>query len=101
MAQYGPQLRHWLMQELATRGGRCKSIHLPAGSIGFRRRGPKLVIDDADALLAWAKEHAPQLVQVKEEVSKSKLNEHLAHTGEVPSTGVHLESDTQAFYVSN
>ena len=59
----------------------------------------KLVVDDEQAVLAWAREHHPEMVAVVERLSKTALNEHVGRTGEVPDAGVHVEPERERFYV--
>lgn len=37
MQRYGSQLRHWVQQQIAERGGKRKCLDLPAGRAGFRQ----------------------------------------------------------------
>jgi len=97
--KYGPQLREYARQKITERNNRCKSVNLPAGTVGFRRENAKLVVDDDDLVLAWAKEHAPELVTIVEKVSKSALNEHVESTGEMPDRGAHMEPECERFFV--
>src|SRR5688500_10586408 len=63
---FGRQLETWAAWEIAARGGRQKSISLPAGTVGYRTVGPKLVIDDEAVALAWARQHVPEAVVTTE-----------------------------------
>src|SRR5689334_271549 len=45
---FGRQLEDWVRREIATNGGRRKSIPLPAGTVGFRTVPPSLTIDNDD-----------------------------------------------------
>jgi hypothetical protein len=97
--RFGNQLRCWLDAKLVERGGRTRSINLPAGTVGLRRLAARLVIDDETAVLEWAKSHQPQLVVVTEKVSKSALSSYVSETGEMPSSGARVESAQDSFYV--
>jgi hypothetical protein len=97
--RYGPQLRAYVQGMIAEQGGKRKSVALPAGIIGFRTEAAKIVIDDEDAVVTWAKQHAPALVTVVERLSKSALNEHMEKTGELPEKGVHVEPEHEKFYI--
>lgn len=91
LGRFGRQLDRWLRSQLETRQSRQRSINLPAGRVGLRKQKPKLIVDDPEAVLEWAKQVAPNLVTVQESVSKSDLNSHLEQTGEFPARGVHLD----------
>jgi hypothetical protein len=97
--RFGQQLLDFARQKIATQGGRRKSVNLPAGVIGFRHEGPKLMIDDEAAVIVWAKEHNPQVIKIVEQLSKSALNQHLEETGEVPGVGVRIEPAREKFYI--
>jgi phage host-nuclease inhibitor protein Gam len=97
--KYGPQLRDYAKQKIAEGKNRRKSVNLPAGTVGFRKENAKLVVDDDDLVLAWAREHVPELVTTIEKVSKTALNEHLESTGEIPQRGAHIEPEREHFYV--
>ncbi len=97
--RYGPQLVRWLESRIAEDGGRRKSVNLPAGTVGFRSEPAKVVIDDEGAVVAWCKEHKPDLVQMVERLSKSGLNAYIKQTGELPEKGVRIESEREKFYV--
>lgn len=97
--RFGNQLRCWLDAKLVERGGRTRSINLPAGTLGLRRLAGRLVIEDEAAVLEWAKSHQPQLVVVTEKVSKSELNSYVSETGEMPSSGARVEPAHDSFYV--
>jgi hypothetical protein len=97
--RFGQQLLDYTRLKIASAGGRRKSVSLPAGTIGFRTEPEKLVMDDEQAVIAWAKQHNPALVTTIEKLSKSALNEHLEKTGEIPDAGAHLEPAREKFYV--
>ena len=97
--RYGPQLREYVQAQITEQGGRRKSVSLPAGVAGFRKEAAKIVVDDEAAVIAWAKEHRPELVTVVEKLSKSRLNEYVEATGELPALGTHVEPEHEKFYV--
>jgi hypothetical protein len=97
--RYGPQLRAYVQQKIVDGGGRRKSFQFPAGTVGFRTEPSRLVVDDDAAVIAWAKEHYPELVVTIEKLSKSALNSHVETTGEMPDAGVHIEPEHERFYV--
>jgi phage host-nuclease inhibitor protein Gam len=97
--RFGQQLLDHARKRISEQGGRRKSLNLPAGTIGFRRDGPKLLIDDEAKVIEWAKRNKPELVRSVEHLSKAGLNQHLEETGEAPDVGVHIEPAREKFYV--
>lgn len=49
-----------------------KTISLPCGTLKSRAQQPVWEFDDVDAFLAWAREHRPELVRVKEEPNRAE-----------------------------
>jgi hypothetical protein len=96
---FGRQLETWVSQELANSGGKRKSINLPAGSVGFRRIRPKLVIEDRTAVTDWAREHLPKAIVTKEHLSKQVINTQFAQTGEIPDIGAKIEPEHDRFCI--
>jgi hypothetical protein len=97
--RFGGQLAEYVRRQIAEGGGRRKSATLPAGTTGFRTMPAKLLVDDEQVVLAWAKQHAPDLVVVTERLSRSGLVDHMKSTGELPPRGVRVEPAREAFYV--
>ncbi|HEX8236308.1 MAG TPA: host-nuclease inhibitor Gam family protein [Abditibacteriaceae bacterium] len=92
--RFGPSLEAWVAENLHGR----KTLRLPDGALGYRRRRMTLQIDDKEQLLEWCKSNLPEAVRVKEDVLKTPLNEHLKETGEVPP-GCDIEPGGDEFYV--
>jgi hypothetical protein len=97
--RFGEQLIAHARKRIGEQGARRKSLSLPAGVVGFRHEGPKLLVDDETAVIEWAKQHNPELVSTVERLSKSALNQHLEKTGEVPDVGVRIEPARERFYI--
>jgi phage host-nuclease inhibitor protein Gam len=97
--RFGAELEAWTREEIHKFKGRKKSIHLPAGTVGFRRLGPKLVIDDAAAVLAWAKVHHPKAIVMLPKLDKAMLNKLFEEAAEVPDAGAHVEPEGEKFFV--
>ncbi len=97
--RFGGQLEAWVQHMIAASGGRRKSVSFPAGTVGYRRVGPKLIVEDKEAVLRWAKEHVPDAVVVTERLLKAKLNEVMETTGLIPDEGVHFEPATERLFV--
>jgi hypothetical protein len=49
--RFGPQLKNWTANELARMKIKRKSLKLPAGMIGFKTLGPKLVVLNEEKLM--------------------------------------------------
>ncbi|HEV7299623.1 MAG TPA: hypothetical protein VGN72_09685 [Tepidisphaeraceae bacterium] len=65
MGQFGPQLEAWLRDELRRRGGGgARSVALPAGTVGLRRRPPTLDVVDEPAARAWCERHLRDALRV-------------------------------------
>ena len=84
LQRFGGDLETWLARELAERQSRQKSVNLPAGRVGRRSVAEKLVVEDEQAVLAWARVHLPEAIKSIEAVSKSILNDRFRDTGELP-----------------
>ena len=97
--RYGQQLREWASVRIREFNGRRKSVCLPAGTVGFRHEGPKLIVEDEQAVIAWARTNNADVVSVVERLSKSALNDLVERTGEMPDRGVRVEPEREAFYV--
>lgn len=66
------QLKLYAWRRRAEAG--IKTVKLPSGEVATRTQGkPQASIADPDALLAWAKVHAPETVKVTEVVQVSEL----------------------------
>jgi hypothetical protein len=99
MFLFGRQLEGWVRSELERLNGKKKSLALPAGSIGFRTIAMKLVVDDEQAVLTWAKANCPNAVLASERLLKSVIDERLKTTGETPDVGVHIEPSAERFFI--
>jgi phage host-nuclease inhibitor protein Gam len=94
--QYQPMLEEFARAE--TDGKKERSVRLLSGTVGFRRNPSSVEITDADALLAWAKENAPNAVKVVESVGKTPIKAHIEGTGEVVP-GVEYTPPADRFYI--
>lgn len=63
--------------------GKAKSRNVGFGTYGRRRRPDRIVIVDADKVLAWAREHGPLLIERKECVPHRFVVERFKVTGEL------------------
>ena len=99
LLRFGGELRDYTRAAIAEQGGRRKSVSLPAGTIGFRIAGAKLVIEDEEEVLRWARNAQPNLVVIEKSISKSGLNQYFEDTGEIPPSGVRIEPEKEKFYV--
>jgi len=64
--------------------GKLKSRELLSGTISFRSTGERVVVTDADALIAWAQEKHLDLLDYKPRIDKKALDAFVLTTGEVP-----------------
>jgi len=99
LLRFGGELRDYARAAIAEQGGRRKSVALPAGTIGFRNAGAKLVIEDEEAVLRWARKTQPNLVVIQESISKSGLIQYFEETGEIPPGGVRVDPEKETFYI--
>jgi len=99
MFLFGRQLERWCKGEIDKLAGRRKSINLPSGTVGFRHIGCSLQVDDERAVLDWAASECPDAVTTVTKLSRSTLVANFKETGLVPPHGVHLEPETDKFYV--
>ena len=56
---------------------RTKTYTCPWGQVAFREVKPKVVVNNPQLAVAWAKDHAPDAVKVAESILVSKLPEDL------------------------
>ena len=98
MFLFGRQIEAWAKAEIEKLHKR-KSLALPAGCVGFRTVAAKLVIDDEQAVMVWAKQNCPKAIVVVERLSKSLIDEYVKESGEVPESGVHIEPEAERFYI--
>lgn len=123
MYLFGDQLRRWCQEEVVARGSRRRSVHLPAGRVGFRRTPTRLVVQDEAAAADWCSDHAPNALSVKaaargangrlmvqllegqlpgvsvrRQVLVSELRRIVDATGELPE-GCEVEGDNETFFV--
>lgn len=97
--RFGQQLSDHAQKLIIEQGGRRKSVSLPAGTIGFRHEGPKILVDDESLVITWAKQHKPELVSTVERLSKSALNQYVEDTGDVPDVGIRIEPAREKFFI--
>lgn len=92
-----PELERWALEHLPKKG---RSIHLPSGTLSFRKVPGGFRIVDKDAVRAWAERCLPLAIvaEVVERLDVDRIREHHKETGEVPE-GADLVDDTDRFYV--
>jgi hypothetical protein len=84
--------------------GKKKSLNLIGGRVGMRAQTDELVVEDDEAVIAWAKEHRlGDLVRIKYVVDRSGLRKYVdgsiaADFG--PPPGVKLEQRDDQFYAT-
>ena len=100
LKRFGGELELWAKGEVAK--GKKKSVSLPGGTVGFRKKAAGLVIDDDRGVLEWAKQSHPELVVtvIKESVPTADLKALFKKTGEVPpDAAAHIEDEKDEFFV--
>lgn len=86
-------LRPYVEAELALQR-RSRTLSLPSGAAGLRRRPDRLELSDREAALAWCEEHAVEAVIVKKDLSKTELKKLVFERGEaVPGVDAALGTD--------
>lgn len=98
LSRFGPQLQAWAALQVQALGGRRKSINLPAGSLGYRTCPAKLVVENEEQTIRWAKAMCPAAVVTVLTVNKTVLNEHFITTGEL-ADGMRHHAKSEKFYV--
>jgi hypothetical protein len=96
--RFGAELTEWTRQQLAKQFGKRRSIHLPAGVVGFRVEPTRIVVADEPKLIAWCRQHLPMALKVVQSVVKSEINAHIKGTGECPD-GAEIAGGGEKFYV--
>ena len=94
LQRFGDELESWLQENNEGR----KTMRLPDGTLGFRKKRPTIQIEDEDRVLDWCESHLPDAIRIKRSVLKTPLNEHLQATGELPH-GCDLDAGGDEFYV--
>lgn len=94
LRRFGPDLEAWAAENLRGK----KTLRLPDGALGYRRRRMTLQIEDSQRVLDWCRRNLPDAVRIKEDVLKTPLNAHLKETGEVPP-GCNIDPGGDEFYV--
>jgi len=98
MRRFGAELEEWTRQQIAKQYGKRRSIHLPAGVIGFRTAPSKLIVADEPKLIAWCRQYLPGALKVVERILKSEVQSYIKSTGEIPA-GAEVAGGEQKFYV--
>lgn len=99
MYLFGHQIEAWVRSEVEKLNGKRKSLALPSGTVGFRKSGAKVVVDDEKVVLTWAKANCPAAVVVVEKLAKIILDTHIKETGHCPDQGIHIEPEVEKFYM--
>ena len=94
LQRFGDELEAWLQENNEGR----RTLPLPDGTLGFRKKRPTIQIEDEDRVLDWCESNLPDAIRIKRSVLKTPLNEHLQETGELPP-GCDLDAGGDEFYV--
>ncbi len=90
-------LRPFVEAELAHQR-RSRTLSLPSGSASLRRLPDRLEVTDREAALAWCETHAPEVVVVKKDLSKTELKKLVFQQSE-PVPGVDASLGTDQLYI--
>lgn len=98
LQRFGAELIEWARQYVARQFPKRRSIHLPAGVIGFRTEPARIVVADEPKLLEWCRRHLPSAVKVVEHVLKREIDNCIKASGEVPP-GAELAGGGEKFFI--
>ncbi len=90
-------LLHEYFMQLREDDPKLKTMKLPHGSLKMRAQQPDFIYNE-DELLEWAKVFMPEVVVVKETVSKNPVKKHIRETGEMVP-GVTITERPEKFIV--
>jgi phage host-nuclease inhibitor protein Gam len=82
--------------------GKRRSIQLPSGKVGYRKRRPSVDIIDRKAALEWAEQHVPDAVKerVTREVVKTPLIEYLQAGNSIdPTAGIVAVPEADVLFI--
>ncbi len=98
--RFGKDLRGFVERELE--GRKSRTLHFLEGSCSLRTQPGGLRIDDDKAVLAWAREHLPEVIarhtETKERVMADEIKAYVAATG-IRVPGVVMAADEVVFTV--
>jgi phage host-nuclease inhibitor protein Gam len=82
------------------KGGKKKSRALLHGSLGWKKAGGDLKVQDREALLAWARTQPVEkaFLRIKEEPAVDEVKRHFKASGEIPP-GCDVEPEREDFVV--
>lgn len=104
LSRFGPGLEKYASASLK---GKKRSVALPAGTLGFRKQPARLVVENDEQALKWAKAYLPAAVVVvpaTEKLSKSALNEAVSAAMKQPDgaqipDGARWQDERDSFFV--
>ena len=122
LRRFGPELEAWLRAELERRGGRRRSVALPAGTLGVRLQPARLQVWDEPAAVAWCERQLPEALRViveasgadgrelarwqrqhsdetgvRVQVMREPLGRHFAESGELPEGTTLVPAEDRLF----
>lgn len=95
LERFGAELEAWMRPQLSERK---KSVQLLEGRVGFRKRAAHIFVTDEEAAIAWAREFAPELVNVSFSLRKADLQTQFEQSGEVPP-GCAFEAESEVLNI--
>ena len=63
--RFAGELEQWTRGELVARGGKARSVRLPAAQVGFRRTPATFRMADTAILVPWCQQHLPEALRLK------------------------------------
>ena len=121
--RFGGELEQWVRGELASRGGKARSVRLPAAQVGFRTIPMSFGKIDTPALLPWCRRHLPEALRLRVDskghpasllaalldahgldvstehgVVVSEVQRHITDTGEIPP-GTTVTRGSEKFFI--
>ena len=70
------------MNRLRQEDPKLKTVKLPGGELRVRKQQPRFEYDD-EAVMAWAEQWLPQVIQTKRAISRQDVKQYIKDTGEV------------------
>lgn len=100
---FGPQVEAFVMQELASRGGKTKTLKTLQGNCAFRTVPSRLVISDEEAAMREAAEYCPEALVTKTSLDRAAFiayaEKHASEDAEFVQ-GVEVVPERQSFSIS-
>lgn len=83
--------------EVLSNDPRKKSVRVASGSLGYRRKGDGIAVEDESTLIEWAEENCK--AAIKKSLLKTPVNEYFKITGDIPP-GCAYQVEVEEFKIS-